>query len=309
MSRKSWLSVVLAAVLAAAGIAGLAAQPPAGNGREEDARAIRKEIERIFQAFIDKDRETLAATHGRDWRGYLTGSRTVIKGRDGYMRAAVGDGPMGPKGQGMVGYRIREYDTIFHGEVAVVSFVADVEYMHGTAPSTSTLTLMDVYAKEDDRWMQVASQTSAHPDYQDARMSELRPLTEAQKRSLLEAREAVWRAWYGGDTAALERLLPPELVTLHSGPNGWGERDSIIKSSAEFARSGGKLTRLVFPRTEFQQYGNTVIIYTSYELDVQRGGALRTEHGKATEIFLRRGGRWLNTGWQLAPEPSAAGGN
>src|SRR5918993_3426843 len=100
--------------------------------READARAIRKEIESIFQAFIDKDRAKLEATHGKNWRGYLTGSRTVIKGRDGYMRASVGDGPMEPKGQGMVGYKIREYDTIFYGDVAVVSFVAGVEHMDGT---------------------------------------------------------------------------------------------------------------------------------------------------------------------------------
>jgi hypothetical protein len=138
--------------------------------RSADAQAIRQEIESIFQAFIDKDRDKLAATHGRNWRGYLTGSRTVIKGRDGYMRAAVGDGPMPPRGQGMVGYRIREYDTVFHGDVAVVNFVADVDYAAGSAKHTSTLTLMDIYAKEDGRWMQVASQTSYHPEYQHARM-------------------------------------------------------------------------------------------------------------------------------------------
>ena len=307
MTRTSWLKVLLATVIVASAIAAVASQRAVVAGRDDDAKAIRKEIERIFQAFIDKDREALAATHGRDWRGYLTGSRTVIKGRDGYMSAAVGDGPMEPKGQGMVSYKIREYDTIFWGDVAIVNFVADIQYMNGTTPSSSVLTLMDIYAKEEGRWMQVASQTSAHPEFQEARMSEPRPLAEPQKRSLLEAREAVWRAWYGGDVAALERLLPRELITLH--PGGWGTYDSILKASAEFATSGGKLSRLAFPRTEFQQYGNSVIIYTSYELDIQQGGATRTEKGKATEIFLRRGGKWLNTGWQLAPESGSPAGN
>jgi hypothetical protein len=275
--------------------------------RTADTQAIRKEIERIFQAFIDKDRDTLAATHGENWRGYLTGSRTVIKGRDGYMMASVGDGPMEPKGQGMVGYKIQEYDTVFLGDVAVVNFVADVDYAYGPTRGTSKLTLLDVFAQEGGKWIQVASQTSYHPDYQAERMSELRPLSEPDKASLLQAREAVWRAWYSGDAAALMRLLPPELVTLHSGPDGWGTRDSIVKSSSEFARSGGKLLRLAFPRTEFQQYGNTVIIYTSYETQVQAGGAVQRERGKATEVFLRRGGSWLNTGWQLAPEPNSSG--
>jgi ketosteroid isomerase-like protein len=289
-----------AILLAAAAVA--AAQPAQTTGRDQDVAAIRAHIESIFDAFIDKDAAKLAATHGRDWRGYLTGSRTVIKGRDGYMRAAVGTGPMPPKGQGMVGYKIREYDTVFYGDVAVVNFVADVHHMNGTTPRSATLTLMDIYAKEDGAWIQVASQTSLHPEYQDALRSTFEPLADAQKAAILAAREAVWRAWYSGDTVRLAELLPPELVTLHPGSASFGTYESIVAGSERFAKGGGKLTRLVFPRTEFQAYGNTVILYTTYELDLDHGGKIATERGKATEVFVRRGGRWLNTGWQLAPE-------
>jgi hypothetical protein len=297
-TRRTLAAVLILTVLAAGASAALGRV----QEREADERAIRQEIESIFQAFIDKDRDKLAATHGQNWRGYLTGSRSVIKGRDGYLGAAGASGPMGPKGQGMVGYRIVEYNTVWYGDVAVVNFVADVDHMEGTRARTSKLTLMDIYAKEDGRWMQVASQTSYHPEYQERRMSELQQLPEAARTSLLSAREAVWRAWYGGDTAALSELLPPELETLGPGADGWGVRDGIIASSAKFAAEGGKLTRLEFPRTEIQSYGYTAIIYTSYELDVSSGGETRTERGKATEMFVRRGGRWLNTGWQLAPE-------
>jgi hypothetical protein len=288
------LTGVLGAVIAVIAVA--------AQGRPADEQAIRAHIESIFQAFIDKDRDTLAATHGREWRGYLGGSRTVIKGRDGYVRASVGDGPMGPKGQGMVGYKILEYDTVWHDNVAVVNFVADVQQMRGTQPHKATLTLMDIYAKEDGHWIQVASQTSNHPDYQQRLMSEPQVLSDSAKQSLLEAREAVWRAWYGGDTAALEKLLPAELVTLTPGADAFGERAGIIGASSHYAASGGKLTRLAFPRTEIQAYGATAIIYTSYELGLVEGGKPRTEKGKATEVFVRRDGRWLNTGWQLAPE-------
>ena len=112
----------------------------AAQGREADEQAIRKEIERIFQAFIDKNRAELEATHGKNWRGYLTGSDTVIKGRDGYMQASVGDGPMGPKGQGMVGYKILEYDTVWYGDVAVVN--ASARWRRATShsiPATETV--------------------------------------------------------------------------------------------------------------------------------------------------------------------------
>ena len=62
-----------------------------------------------------------------------------------------------------------------------------------------------------------------------------------------------------------------------------------------------KLTRLAFPRTELQAYGSTVILYTSYEIDVTKDGRTRTERGLATEVFVQQDGRWLNTAWQLSP--------
>ena len=296
------LRMLLVGMVGVAGSVAVWAQAAQTSGRDADAAAIRAHIESIFAAFIDKDAAKLAATHGRDWRGYLTYSRTVVKGRDGYMKANVGSEGMEPKGQGMVGYKIQEFDTVFYGDVGVVNFVADVHQMQGTRPRTSKLTLMDVYAKEDGNWIQVASQTSLHPDYQDARMSTFEPLTDAQKKPILAAREAVWRAYYSGDTKALSELLPPELITMHSGGDGFGTYDSIVSGAERFAKGGGKLTRLAFPRTEFQAYGYTVIIYTTYELDIEQGGNTRTERGKATEVFVRREGKWLNTGWQLAPE-------
>jgi hypothetical protein len=301
MRRPATLGVTL---VLAAGLSVVSLRVVRAQARAADEAAIRAHIESIFQAFIDKDRDKLAATHGKNWRGYLSYSDTVIKGRDNYVRASVGDGPMEPKGQGMIGYKILEYDTVWYGDVAVVNFVADVHYKWGPEPHTSKLTLMDIYAKEDGGWIQVASQTSLHPEYQQRRMSDLQQLWDDDRKALLEAREAVWRAWYGGDIKALKELLPPELITLT--PEGWGNYDVIIAASAEYAKGGGKLVRLQFPRTDMQSYGNTAIIYTSYELDLNEGGKARTERGKATEIFVRRSGKWLNTGWQLAPDTTRA---
>jgi hypothetical protein len=74
-----------------------------------------------------------------------------------------------------------------------------------------------------------------------------------------------------------------------------------VNASLGFAKSGGKLRSLMFPRTEFQAYCNTVIIYTTFALETEHNGKVEKEAGKAIEIFVRRGGDWLNTGWQLAP--------
>jgi len=48
-----------------------------------------------------------------------------------------------------------------------------------------------------------------------------------------------------------------------------------------------------------QAYGNTAILYTTYEMDLQVGGKPTSERGAATEVFVRRDGEWINTGWQL----------
>ena len=111
----------------------------------------------------------------------------------------------------------------------------------------------------------------------------------------------MWRAWFSGQTAALTKALPPELVTIE--PDGsFGTLKSNLDGSRGFAAGGGKLTRLVFPKTEVQAYGATVILYTTYEMDLLSEGKRTTQKGAATEVFVRQpDGRWVNAGWQLAP--------
>jgi ketosteroid isomerase-like protein len=268
--------------------------------RSADAAAIKKQIEDICQAFVDKDRQKLAETHGKDWRGFTPFSDHVIRGRDGYMGEAT-FGPGTPKGQGMVSYRLADYDAVFYGDTAVASFVLESEVVYGGQKSTQKLTILDVFHKEPSGWIQVASNTSMHPDGLARLMSQPRQLDEGERKAVLAAREAVWRAWFAGDTDALKKLVPPELISIGSQSDAFGTLASNLEGARGFASSGGKLTRLVFPRTEFQAYGNTVILYTTYEMDLLAGGRTNTERGVATEVFVERDGQWINTGWQLAP--------
>src|SRR5262245_46092101 len=203
----------------------------------------------------------------------------------------------------MVAYRMRDFDVVFYGDTAVASFVAEIDVVYGSDQGGQTLTLLDVYHKEPGGWIQVASNTSLHPDEADRQRSQFRPLGDEERTALLAARDAVWRAWFAGDTTALAALVPPELVTIESSANMFGTHDSTLAGSRGFAASGAKLTRLVFPRTEFQAYGNTAILYTTYEMDIRSdAGPARTVRGAATEVFVQQNGRWLNTGWQLAPD-------
>ena len=277
-----------------------AAAQTRGADRPADSAAIRAHIESIFQAFVDKDRAKLAATHGAEWRGFTPWSGHVIRGREGYMNEATFP-PGLPKTQGMIGYRIGEFDIVFYGDTAVVSFLADVDRLEGPQKTTQKLTFVDVYHKDPGGWIQVASNTSLHPDAVSQLMSQRRMLDRDERASLMKAREAVWRAWFAGDQAALLKLLPPELITIEPGSTTFGTQKSTLDGSRAFAAGGGKLTRIAFPSTEIQVYGNTAILYTSYEMDLQNGAQTRTERGMATEVFVMKDGEWLNTGWQLAP--------
>lgn len=298
--RVSALLLALSFVsLPAAGVRPAAAQS-VSPGRAADTAAIRKQIEDICQAFVDKDRPKLEATHGKDWRGFTPFNDHVIRGLDGYMNEATFPPGM-PKGRGMVGYRLNDFDVVYYGDTAVASFVLETDVDRGHGKQVQKLTILDVFHKEPSGWIQVASNTSMHGDEFARLMSESRQLEEDEKKALLTAREAVWRAWFAGDTAQLTKLLPPELITVE-GSGDFGTLKSNLDGSRGFASSGGKLARLVFPRTEMQAYGNTVVLYTTYEMDLVTGGSTKTERGAATEVFVQQAdGRWVNTGWQLAP--------
>jgi hypothetical protein len=293
------MKTICSLILVAACAGGAAAQSIPAD-RAADAAQIRREVEIICQAFIDKDRKTLEATHGRNWRGFTPESDHVIRGLDGYMNEATFD-PRTPKGQGMVGYKISDFDVVFYGDTAVASFVLEVDAVRGTQKVAQKLTILDVFHKEPHRWVQVASNTSYHGDELARRGSELRQIGDGEKKELLAARESVWRAWFAGDTRRLTSLLPPELVTIEPESDVFGNLKTNLERSRGFAASGGRLTRLAFPTTEFQAYGATVILYTTYDMDLLVDGKTLTQRGAATEVFVYRNGQWVNTGWQLAP--------
>ena len=79
------------------------------DDRAADREAIRAHIDSIFQAFIKKDAAALRATHAPNWLGYLEGSRTMLRGVDGYMDNVYVD-PKSP--YGMMSYKMREFDMI-----------------------------------------------------------------------------------------------------------------------------------------------------------------------------------------------------
>ncbi len=267
-----------------------------GDGREADRKAIRDHIDNIFQAYIRKDRPTIRATHSADWRGFLTSSREIIRGIDQYMQTAERflAGPAN-----LVSYKMRELDIFFYGDFAVVPYIADVELQSGDQKFSSTLRVLDIYSRQKGHWNQVASDVANHPDAIAAQRQQPYVLTPEQRRELLGAREAVWRAYFANDAQHLDKVIPAETIAINAGEEPWGDRAAVLAGAAGFASSGGKLVKLEFPRTEVQMYGDVAILYTTWSYTLEMDGKQQTSSGRGTEIFVRREGQWVNSGWHL----------
>ncbi len=287
----------------------LAQAPAAGainDGRDADRAAIRAHIEGITQAFIEGDVVKIHDTHSDDWSGFLESSRKPIRGIDGYMKANglkwPLDGPA-PKPQPKAdrGFEIRDFEVSFYApEIGVANFNLEFWRKAGDKKEpTIQYRITDVYAKRNGAWIQVASHTAIAQDWIAKQNSLPATLPPQIRQRLLDAREAVWRAWFGNDVAQLEKLIPAEVVTIDSGSENWGNRASVLEGAKRFAASGGKLVRLEFPKTEIQAYGRTFIIYTSYLFETEQNGKRATSSGRATEIFVLRDGQFVNTGWHL----------
>ena len=294
--KRRWLTLVLAILGSALPIAAQL-KPESGDQRPADRDAILAHLDKIFQGFIHQDPAALRAGHSEQWIGFQQGSRTIQKGIEKYMQNASG----AMKSQvHMTSYKIVEIAITFYGDVAIVPYICENTISGpGIEPVKRKLRILDVFAKLNGDWVQVATDTGAHPDTELEDMGQFQKVDDADKKELLAAREAVWRAFFSNDRATLEAALPPETLAVSPGSETWSNRDEILADAKGFADSGGKLVRLEFPRTDIQAYGVTAIVYSTYQYELAQDGKNSVHSGHATETFVYHGGRWLNVGWHL----------
>lgn len=199
-------------------------------------------------------------------------------------------------------YRFEDFDLLFYGDVGLVSYIADVDIATGESPPGTYKTKyrsIDVYARRDGHWTQVASHLNTHPDILESRGQEPQEISAAAREEILERREEVWRAFFANDRARLDELVPEDTVAINAGEEAWHDRASVLAGAADFAASGARLVRLEFPRTEIRVYGDIVVLYTSYSYELETGGSRETHSGRGTEIFVNRKGKLVNVGWHL----------
>jgi hypothetical protein len=116
----------------------------------------------------------------------------------------------------------------------------------------------------------------------------------ATRAELVTAREAVWRAFYQGDSAALVQLLPERMTAM--GEN----RAQIIRSAIEMKRSGVRYQRMEFTNDQFFVNGNVAVVWSDYVVHLLDGkGKPMRRPGRAIELFVRERGRWINPHWHL----------
>ena len=294
-----------AAVLLAFSLAGV---PPAtwarpaeltavpGEKRPADVEAIRAHLDRIFQGFIHQDAAALRAGHSTDWRGFLEGSRHIGKGIDQYMKSVSGalKSPVH-----MTSYKILEFDVMFYGDVAVVPYTCEIEGGGEGQSFKTKLRILDVFAKLNGDWIQVATDTSEHPEQTEENLSNPVDLPPEYRKSLLDAREAVWRNWFANNAGPLAEAIPAETIAIEPGSDSFKKHDEILAGAKGFAESGAKLVRLEFPETVIQVYGRTAILYSKFSLTTELNGKQQEQSGRATETFVFRGDKWVNPGWHL----------
>jgi hypothetical protein len=122
---------------------------------------------------------------------------------------------------------------------------------------------------------------------------------------VLKLREAAWRAYFAGDEKALGDMLPADFIGINLDDSPFVTRQEALEQARAFRASGGRLVSLEFPETRAQHYGDVMIFYGRYAAVLESGGPERTTQtlrGRLTEMFLRKGGRWVHTGWHLDTE-------
>lgn len=288
---------------------------------QQDREQILQHIHSIFQAYLRQDRGAIRKTHTQDWTGFQGPSVKIERGVDAYMVNAE-KSLQSLRG---TGYELLDTEVQIYGDLALAYYIARYDYRdregrEGSIPLRS----IDVYRREHGEWNQCGSHITPIPaegDWGEGRTgrssadsSQLNPTAAAagagseltiprslapqEREELFKAREAVWRAWFAGDQVTLRAAVPDEAIAMDPGVADWANQDEILRRSSAFA-AAGKLLRLEFPETRMQVYGDVAILYTTFLFETEQSGQRSVTIGRGTEVFARRDGKWLNTGWHL----------
>jgi ketosteroid isomerase-like protein len=127
---------------------------------DADREAILAHVRGIFQAYVDRDRETIRETHTADWTGFQGPSTKIERGLDDYMANAERS-LAAFRG---TGYELLDTEVRLHGDLALVYYIARYDYLDGGGkPGSLGLRSLDVYRRERGAWIQCGSHITPLP--------------------------------------------------------------------------------------------------------------------------------------------------
>ena len=145
--------------------------------QDSDRAAILADIDALVVAYLRSDIEKIYSSRTKDWTGFLGRSSVPLKGVDEYMRfqglkyPPATDAPKPDVSADLTPYRITNFDVSFvTRDVAVANLILEYGKM-GSAEfvTASRIRITDVYAKRKGVWVQVASHSSADPNWRAAK--------------------------------------------------------------------------------------------------------------------------------------------
>ena len=101
------------------------------------------------------------------------------------------------------------------------------------------------------------------------------------------------------DPDLLRVQLTPGLIAIDGGEPVFSDQEATVVGSARFHAGGGRLLKVSFPEMRGQRFGDVVIVYSTYRLVMLMGADTLRQKGRATEVFVRQNGSWVNPGWHL----------
>jgi len=115
------------------------------------------------------------------------------------------------------------------------------------------LRICDFYTKNNGSWIQNGSDTKLHQESIQEQMSTPRTLGQEMRKQLLDARAAVWRAWFAGDRATLEKNFQ---IALSSRGEDWtlglqplASEDKPVYKRIEIRGNGGDIQNVSLERS------------------------------------------------------------